>query len=116
MFPAEDLSYAGRSFCRNFFRAFSANHAQCRKCGLFRVLFPRFPHVGNVALQKTAGEGFIKNMPLAKKIFFSYGKKNFPQEIENTREIIENMSEIFQNISDIFFAIYTRADFQVLGR
>ena len=35
--------------------------------------------------------------------------KNFPQEIENTREIIEN-------ISDIFFATYTPADFQVLGR
>ena len=42
--------------------------------------------------------------------------KNFPQQIENTREIIENMSEIFQNISDIFFATYTRVDFQVLGR
>ena len=41
--------------------------------------------------------------------------KNFPQEIEKTREIIENMSEIIQNISDIFFAIYTRADFQVLA-
>ncbi len=42
--------------------------------------------------------------------------KKFPQQIENTREIIENMSEIIQNISDIFFAIYTCADFQVLGR
>ena len=42
--------------------------------------------------------------------------KSFPQEIKNTREIIENMSEIIQNISDIFFAIYTRADYQVLGR
>ena len=41
--------------------------------------------------------------------------KKFPQQIENTREIIENMSEIIQNISDIFFAIYTCADFQVLG-
>ena len=41
--------------------------------------------------------------------------KNFPQEIENTREIIENMSEIIQNISDIFFATYTHADFQVLA-
>ena len=41
--------------------------------------------------------------------------KNFPHEIENTREIIKNMSEIIQNISDIFFAIYTPADFQVLG-
>ncbi len=41
--------------------------------------------------------------------------KNFPQQIENTREIIENMSEIIQNISDIFFAIYTHADSQLLG-
>ncbi len=41
--------------------------------------------------------------------------KNFPQQIENTREIIENMSEIIQNISDIFFATYTHADFQILG-
>ncbi len=41
--------------------------------------------------------------------------KNFPQQIENTREIIENMSEIIQNISDIFFAIYTCADFQELA-
>ena len=49
-----------------------------------------------------------------KKIFF-FVVKNFPQQIENTREIIENMSEIIQNISDIFFAIYTPADFQVLG-
>ena len=30
------------------------------------------------------------------KIFlFFFVVKNFPQEIENTREIIENMSEIF---------------------
>ena len=42
--------------------------------------------------------------------------KNFPQEIENTREIIENMSEIIQNISDIFFATYTPTDFQALDR
>ena len=41
--------------------------------------------------------------------------KKFPQIIENTRHIIENMSEIIQNISEIIFAIYTRADFQVLG-
>ena len=41
--------------------------------------------------------------------------KNFPQQIENTREIIENMSEIIQNISDIFFAIYTPVDFQLFA-
>ena len=35
-----------------------------------------------------------KNGPFKKKIFF-YTVKNFPQEIENIREIIENMSEIF---------------------
>ncbi len=46
--------------------------------------------------------GLLKNRPnkvsvrngfSRKKIFF-YMVKNFPQEIENTREIIENMSEI----------------------
>ncbi len=56
-----------------------------------------------------------KTAPQKKKKFFAW-LKNFPQQIENTREIIENMSEIIQNISDIFFAIYTPADFQVLGR
>ena len=58
---------------------------------------------------------YIKTASNEKKIFV-YTIKNFPQIIQNTREIIENMSEIIQNISDIFFAIYTPADFQVLGR
>ena len=53
---------------------------------------------------------------MAEKNIFFLVVKNFPQEIENTREIIGNMSEIIQNISDIFFAIYTVAGFQVLGR
>ena len=43
---------------------------------------------------KPAEEGFVKKWLFAKKIFF-YTVKNFPQEIENTREIIGNMSEIF---------------------
>ena len=30
-----------------------------------------------------------------KYFYFFFVVKNFPQEIENTREIIENMSEIF---------------------
>ena len=32
---------------------------------------------------------------LARKKYFFHVVKNFPQEIENTREIIQNMSEIF---------------------
>ena len=35
-----------------------------------------------------------KKVPVEKKIFF-HVVKNFPQQIENTREIIQNMSEIF---------------------
>ena len=59
----------------------------------------------------------LQGISFSKNIFsFFVRVKKFPQVIENTREIIENMSEIIQNISDIFFAIYTRADFQMLGR
>ena len=67
-------------------------------------------------VRQKRGEGgfYIKSLSFEKKYFFVRVKK-FPQQIENTREIIENMSEIIQNISDIFFAIYTPADFQVLG-
>ena len=48
---------------------------------------------GRIA-RKPAGRVLYKNRPLARKYFFVW-LKNFPQEIENTREIIENMSEIF---------------------
>ena len=65
--------------------------------------------------RKLAGNNSGRSKTFHKKYFFLV-VKNFPHEIENTREIIENMSEIIQNISDIFFATYTPVDFQVLDR
>ena len=44
--------------------------------------------------RKPAWSCFLKKRTRVKNFFF-YTVKNFPQEIENTREIIENMSEIF---------------------
>ncbi len=40
------------------------------------------------------GERFYKKSVSCEKNIFLCMVKNFPQEIENTREIIENMSEI----------------------
>ena len=69
----------------------------------------------NAVLRKIDMRMFYPEFYSARKKYFFYMVKNFPQKIENTREIIENMSEIIQNISDIFFATYTPADFQLLG-
>ena len=44
---------------------------------------------------KIGRERFYLEPASQKNILFFYVVKNFPQEIENTREIIENMSEIF---------------------
>ena len=38
---------------------------------------------------------FIPIFALYEKKYFFCAVKNFPQQIENTREIIQNMSEIF---------------------
>ena len=40
------------------------------------------------------GERFYKKSASLEKNIFLCMVKNFPQQIENTREIIENMSEI----------------------
>ena len=44
--------------------------------------------------QKIVRERFYIKMASCEKNIFFHEVKNFPQQIENTREIIENMSEI----------------------
>ena len=54
-------------------------------------------HIGNLhtcPAQNRKGKDYPAICLARKKIFF-YTIKNFPQIIQNTREIIENMSEIF---------------------
>ena len=52
-------------------------------------------NTGFLAPKKIIGRNFIKKKALHEKKIFFRAVKNFPQQIENTREIIQNMSEIF---------------------
>ena len=71
MFLAEDLSYAGRSFCRNFFALSLRIMRNAANAAFSAFCFCVFRMLETWPCKKTAGEGFIKNMPLAKKnIFF----------------------------------------------